>query len=104
MILMRLFYLFHTCRIEYDAYRMDLENTKPEPTSPATEDAQKNFVKHKDNYENLRADVIVKMQFLDENRVSHYFYTLIKIKYMYFSIWKIVLLHIFACTYICIYI
>lgn len=49
---------------------MDLENTKPEPpSSPAAEDAQKNFMKYKENYENLRADIAVKMQFLDENRV-----------------------------------
>lgn len=61
-------------RIEYDAYRMDLENTKPETaaTSPAGEEAQKSFTKHKDSYEKLRADVAVKMQFLDENRVSPY--------------------------------
>lgn len=51
---------------------MDLENTKPEsaPTTPAGEEAQKSFTKHKDTYEKLRADVAVKMQFLDENRVS----------------------------------
>lgn len=50
---------------------MDLENSKPEPTSPTTsEEAQRSFAKHKDNYEKLRADIAVKMQFLDENRVS----------------------------------
>lgn len=56
---------------------MDLENSKPDTTSgppipsttPTSEDAQKNFLKHKENYEQLRADVSVKMQFLDENRV-----------------------------------
>lgn len=61
---------FNLYRIEYDAYRMDLENSKPEPTSPTTsEEAQRSFAKHKDNYEKLRADIAVKMQFLDENRV-----------------------------------
>ncbi len=57
--------------MEYDAYRMDLELTKPEPpTSPAGDELQKNFTKHKEQYEKLRSDVTVKMQFLDENRVS----------------------------------
>lgn len=63
---------FEGARIEYDAYRMDLENlTKPpEPTSPSSEDAHKNFLKHKEQYEKLRSDVTVKMQFLDENRIK----------------------------------
>lgn len=51
---------------------MDLEQSKPDAvaTSPAGEDAQRSYNKHKDSYEKLRADVAVKMQFLDENRVS----------------------------------
>ena len=58
-------------RVEYDAYRMDLENTKPElPQSPISEEAQKNFTRQRELYEKLRADVAIKMQFLDENRVS----------------------------------
>lgn len=64
---------------------MDLESTKADgtaatPTSPpppATptngDDTQKNYTKHKENYEKLRADVAIKMQFLDENRVSDIF-------------------------------
>lgn len=61
---------YEIARIEFDAYRMDLESTKPEVTSPGSDDAQKNYAKHKENYEKLRADVTVKMQFLDENRVG----------------------------------
>lgn len=61
---------FETARIEYDAYRTDLELAKPDVTSPAADEAQKNFTKHKETYEKLRSDVAVKMQFLDENRVS----------------------------------
>lgn len=69
-------------RIEYDAYRMDLENSKPDSSAAAapavaapinavvSEETQKNFDKHRETYEKLRADVAVKMQFLDENRVS----------------------------------
>lgn len=65
---------YETARIEYDAYRMDLENSKPEPTSPTSSvESQKSFDKHKENYEKLRADITVKMQFLDENRVSYCF-------------------------------
>lgn len=73
---------YETARIEYDAYRMDLENSKPDAAamSPAAaaaaaaatpgEEAQRSFAKHKDAYEKLRADIAVKMQFLDENRAS----------------------------------
>lgn len=57
--------LFESARIEFDAYRMDLELS----SAPANEEAQRSFSKHKETYEKLRADVTVKMQFLDENRV-----------------------------------
>lgn len=45
---------------------MDLELA----SGPANEEAQRSFSKHKEAYEKLRSDVTVKMQFLDENRVS----------------------------------
>lgn len=80
---------YEVARIEYDAYRMDLENAKPVvgaggattavATAAATtmstpgsggEEAQRSFARHRDSYEKLRADIAVKMQFLDENRVS----------------------------------
>lgn len=61
---------YEQARVEYDAYRMDLELAKPDPTSPSGEETHKNFIKHKEQYEKLRSDVTVKMQFLDENRVS----------------------------------
>lgn len=60
---------YENARIEYDAYRIDLENTKPDAAQINNEDTLKNYNKHKDNYEKLRSDVAVKMQFLDENRV-----------------------------------
>lgn len=56
--------IYETARIEYDAYRMDLELTKPDLTSPTGEEAQRNFTKYKEQYEKLRSDVTVKMQFL----------------------------------------
>lgn len=53
---------------------MDLESSKPEPlNSPLSEETQKNYARHKEQYEKLRTDVSVKMQFLDENRVNFYF-------------------------------
>lgn len=38
-------------------------------SGPANEEVQRNFIKHKETYEKLKSDVMVKMQFLDENRV-----------------------------------
>ncbi|KAL7729631.1 hypothetical protein ACLKA6_007911 [Drosophila palustris] len=63
---------YETARIEFDAYRMDLENTKPEISQAASalEETQRSYAHHKDLYEKLRGDVAVKMQFLDENRIK----------------------------------
>ncbi|ALC46508.1 CG17184 [Drosophila busckii] len=63
---------YETARIEFDAYRMDLENTKPELTQAASslEETQRSYAHHKDQYEKLRGDVAIKMQFLDENRIK----------------------------------
>ncbi|XP_030374411.1 arfaptin-2-like [Scaptodrosophila lebanonensis] len=63
---------YETARIEFDAYRMDLENSKPEMTQTvcSVEEAQRSYAHHKELYEKLRADVAVKMQFLDENRIK----------------------------------
>lgn len=49
---------------------MDLESSKGEAPATNGDDTQQSYTKHKENYEKLRADVAVKMQFLDENRVS----------------------------------
>lgn len=59
---------FENARIEFDAYRMDMELTGG--NGPANEETQRSFSKHKEVYEKLRSDVTVKMQFLEENRVS----------------------------------
>ncbi|XP_054271881.1 arfaptin-2 isoform X2 [Macrosteles quadrilineatus] len=65
---------YETARIEYDAYRTDLElliqSPRSENTSQRLEDAQVSFDKHKDEFEKLRSDVIVKLKFLDENRIK----------------------------------
>ncbi len=61
-------------RIEYDAYRSELELMlqlpKSEGSAAKIEEAQRNFNIYKISYEKLRDDVNVKLQFLDENRVS----------------------------------
>ncbi|XP_070498713.1 arfaptin-2 [Chironomus tepperi] len=57
---------FENARIEFDAWRGDVQMS----TGPANEEVQRNFSKHKESYEKLKADVMVKMQFLDENRIK----------------------------------
>ena len=64
-------------RIEYDAYRTDLEllQTGPRDLSSANkiEDSKRRFNTHREKFERLRSDVGVKLRFLDENKVrSHH--------------------------------
>lgn len=70
-------------RIEYDAYRTDLELLIQAPRTEATtarlEEAQQSFEQHKENFEKLRSDVAIKLKFLDENRVSI-------VRFMYFLV------------------
>lgn len=62
---------YEAARIEYDAYRTDLEglSTKPDATLGVNE-AQQNYEVHRQHFMKLRAEVAIKMKFLDENRVS----------------------------------
>lgn len=59
--------------MEYDAYRSDLEVLVQSPMNNTAgqnqDEVQKNYQKHKENFEKLRDDVSVKLKFLDENRV-----------------------------------
>jgi len=65
---------YESARIEYDAYRTELESIKLAPRTEANLNkqaaSQLNFSKQKEVYEKLRADVGVKLQFLDENRMK----------------------------------
>jgi len=65
---------YETARIEYDAYRTDLDYLKLAPKEAnvnAYLDAASNkFDEHKNKYERLKADVSIKLKFLDENRVT----------------------------------
>ncbi|KAI9558639.1 hypothetical protein GHT06_015427 [Daphnia sinensis] len=64
---------YEAARIEYDAYRSDLEILLQSPASGQTNalaDAQLAYDEHKAEFEKLRADVSVKLRFLNENRVK----------------------------------
>lgn len=60
-------------RIEYDAYRTDLEELNLGPrdanTLPKIEQSQQLFQIHREKYERMRNDVTVKLKFLEENKV-----------------------------------
>ncbi|XP_053166784.1 arfaptin-2 isoform X2 [Hemicordylus capensis] len=65
---------YETARLEYDAYRTDLEELNMGPRDAGTlcrlEAAQAHFQAHRAKYEKLRADVAVKLKFLEENKVK----------------------------------
>lgn len=62
---------YESARIEYDAYRTDLEalTTKPDGAI-SLEDAQQSFETHREQFMKLRSEVTIKMKFLDENRIK----------------------------------
>jgi len=63
--------LYEAARIEYDAYRSDLEIvTNKSDGNMDLEDAQHEYEVHRQHFMKLRAEVTIKMKFLDENRVS----------------------------------
>ncbi|KAG9480036.1 arfaptin-1 isoform X2 [Eleutherodactylus coqui] len=65
---------YETARIEYDAYRTDLEELNLGPrdaiTMPKIEQSQQMFQIHKEKYDKMRGDVSVKLKFLEENKVK----------------------------------
>ncbi|XP_029028511.1 arfaptin-1-like [Betta splendens] len=65
---------YEASRIEYDAYRVDLEelNLKPrdDSTLPKLEQAQKVFQDQREQYLRIRDDLSVKVKLLEENRVK----------------------------------
>ncbi|XP_022524501.1 arfaptin-2a isoform X3 [Astyanax mexicanus] len=66
--------LYENARLEFDAYRTDLEELSTGPRDAATmmriEIAQQEYQIHKDKYERLRSDVTIKLKFLEENKVK----------------------------------
>uniref|UniRef100_UPI00398F34C3 arfaptin-1 isoform X5 n=1 Tax=Pristiophorus japonicus TaxID=55135 RepID=UPI00398F34C3 len=63
---------YENARIEYDAYRTDLEELNLGPrdaiTIPKIEQSQQQFQIHKERFDKLRASVSIKLKFLDENK------------------------------------
>ncbi|XP_053273895.1 arfaptin-1 isoform X2 [Pleuronectes platessa] len=65
---------YEVARVEYDAYRTDLEELNLGPrdaiTMPKIELSQQQFQLHREKYERMREDVAVKLKFLEENKVK----------------------------------
>ncbi|XP_075054784.1 arfaptin-1 isoform X2 [Mixophyes fleayi] len=65
---------YETARVEYDAYRTDLEELNLGPrdatTMPKIEQSQQLFQTHKEKYDKMRNDVSIKLKFLEENKVK----------------------------------
>ncbi|XP_047467811.1 arfaptin-1-like isoform X2 [Mugil cephalus] len=65
---------YEAARIEYDAYRVDLEELNLGPrdavTVPKLELAQKNFQSQREKFEKIRDDLSVKVKLLEENKVK----------------------------------
>ncbi|XP_019943489.1 arfaptin-2-like isoform X3 [Paralichthys olivaceus] len=66
--------LYENARLEFDAYRSDLEELSLGPKDAAAmvriEMAQHEYQIHRDKYERLRSDVTIKLKFLEENKVK----------------------------------
>lgn len=60
-------------RLEYDAYRNELEALQLGPREQASaarvEESRRKYEDHKLKFERLRADVNIKLKFLEENKV-----------------------------------
>ncbi|XP_039606195.1 arfaptin-1 isoform X1 [Polypterus senegalus] len=65
---------YEAARVEYDAYRTDLEELNLGPrdatTLPKIEQSQQIFQVHREKYEKMRNDVSIKLKFLEENKVK----------------------------------
>ncbi|XP_074536368.1 arfaptin-2-like isoform X1 [Halichoeres trimaculatus] len=65
---------YENARLEFDAYRSDMEELSLGPRDAATmvriEMAQHDYQIHRDKYERLRSDVTIKLKFLEENKVK----------------------------------
>lgn len=65
---------YEAVRIEYDAYRVDLEELNLGPRDPVTvpklEQAQRNFQEQRERYQRSRDDLSVKLKLLEENKVK----------------------------------
>ncbi|XP_040035653.1 arfaptin-2b isoform X1 [Gasterosteus aculeatus] len=66
--------MYESSRLEFDAYRSDLEELSLGPRDAVAmariDAAQQQYQIQKDKYERLRSDVIIKLKFLEENKVK----------------------------------
>ncbi|KAM8741945.1 arfaptin-2b isoform X1 [Acanthopagrus latus] len=66
--------LYENARLEFDAYRSDLEELSLGPRDAVAmariDAAQQQYQLQKEKYERLRSDVIIKLKFLEENKVK----------------------------------
>ncbi|KAM8904541.1 arfaptin-2-like isoform 2-T3 [Spinachia spinachia] len=66
--------LYENTRLEFDAYRSDLEELSLGHRDAAAmvriEMAQHDYQIYRDKYERLRSDVMIKLKFLEENKVK----------------------------------
>ena len=64
-------------RVEYDAYRSDLDYYREAPKTEVNQmklgETEASFNAKKTEFEKLRSDVQIKLKFLDENRVGLYY-------------------------------
>ncbi|KAF4082072.1 hypothetical protein AMELA_G00147480 [Ameiurus melas] len=69
--------MYENARLEFDAYRADLEELNMGPRDAVTiariDAAQEQYQIHKDKYERLRNDVSIKLKFLEENKTLKQF-------------------------------
>ncbi len=65
---------YEGARLEYDAYKFDMENLqagpKTEQKTQQINELEKDLGYFKQKYEKLKEDVKIKAKFLDENRVN----------------------------------
>ncbi|XP_051521726.1 arfaptin-2a isoform X4 [Myxocyprinus asiaticus] len=66
--------MYENARLEFDAYRTDLEELSAGPRDAAAmmriEMAQQQYQIQREKYERLRSDVTIKLKFLEENKVK----------------------------------
>ncbi|XP_073335563.1 arfaptin-2b isoform X3 [Pagrus major] len=66
--------MYENARLEFDAYRSDLEELSLGPRDAVAmariDAAQEQYQLQKEKYERLRSDVIIKLKFLEENKVK----------------------------------
>lgn len=65
---------YEAARLEYDAYKFDLESLKSAPINEQklhqVANLEQEVTNYREKYENLKKDVAIKIKFLDENRVK----------------------------------